>query len=162
MAKLRYFALKDDLGFPIPSTLRGYLKDPCKCELIEISGNVTIPEEVEEFRHYHPEGLHYFFLVKGNCCDVVPNSLIVTRNRPKGKYKEFINIPELFSQVVIADFTKDDCADGEIPDGVVPYSKTYYDTTQEGLTAKIAADSATFDTEGQANANTEGTCIPEV
>lgn len=158
--KLRYFATKDALGFPIVSTLRGYKKDPCKCELIEIDPNAVIPDEALEFRHYHPNGLHYFYQVKGPCCDVVPNSLIVTNRRPKGKYREFILIPELVSQVKTADFTKDDCAVDETPDGVVSYSKTYYARNASELADTIAADSANFDVEGQANANAEGTCIP--
>jgi len=87
--KLRYFALKDELGFPIPSTLRGYLKDPCKCELIEILGTPDQPDG-NDSRRYHPNGLHYFYQVSGACCDVLPNSLIASKKRPKGKYREFI------------------------------------------------------------------------
>ena len=97
--KLRYFATKDSLGFPTPGTLRGYLKDPCKCELIEIPGGEVV-EPADEDKRYHPNGLHYFYQVTGPCCDVLPNSLIATTRRPKGKYREFYLTQDIYQGVI--------------------------------------------------------------
>ena len=89
MASLRYFASTDELGYPVPGTLRGYKQDPCKCELVELLPEPLEPDGNDTVR-YHPNGLHYFYQVTGPCCDIVPNSLIATTRRPRGKYREFV------------------------------------------------------------------------
>lgn len=157
--KLRYFASTDALGFPIPSTLRGYKTDPCKCDLVEIKVQ-DLEEGVEPSVRYHPNGLHFFFQVKGNCCEVVPNSLIAATKRPKGKYREFLTVNG-YSFVKTETFFKDNCPEGEVDLVGTPYSKTYTAETNEDLQSVIAADEAAFETAGQQQANTQGECTPE-
>lgn len=159
--KLRYFALTDELGWPIPSTMRGYTKDPCKCELVEIKGVPDQPLETD-VRRYHPNGLHYFYQVNGPCCDVVPNSLIATRERPKGKYREFIHfdVVPLFTATRTQSFTRNNCPGGQQSLVAVPFSKEYVSTVSQADADTLASSDATFTTQGQAFANTNGVCTP--
>lgn len=159
MSKLKYFASTDALGFPIPGTMKGYKKDPCKCNLVEIKVS-SVEDEIEPVIKYHPNGLHYFFQVKGNCCDVVPNSLIASNKRPKGKYREFLNISG-YTTVKAEEFIKDDCEGGTIPVGSSTYSKTYSANSLEELQDIIDEDIDNFNTSGQELANSEGTCEQE-
>lgn len=160
MIHKRYFALKDALGFPIPGTVRGYDKDPCKCELVELLVQPPLVEGSEDYRRYHPEGLHYYYQIDRSCCNVVPNSLIITRQRPKGRYVEFMSYNEFYFAVRTASFTRNNCGVGFVGSSVT-YSKTYLGTTDQATVDAEAAADATFTTEGQTYANVNGVCTPE-
>ena len=90
MIHKRYYALKDALGFPIPGTVRGYDKDPCRCELVELRLPTDEPSTGDAERRFQPSGLHYYYQVDRSCCNVVPNSLIATKQRPRGRWVEFV------------------------------------------------------------------------
>jgi hypothetical protein len=84
MAK-KFYAQKDDLGFPIPGTMMSGTKVPQN--LIEIPAqNVTAG--VGETEVKHPGKLRYFVRrdVKGN---IIPNSLIISYKKPTGLVYEF-------------------------------------------------------------------------
>lgn len=161
MACLRYFALKDELGFPIPSTMRGYKKDPCKCELVELKMNPDVPAPTDK-RRYHPGNLHYFYQIDSKTHCVRPNSLIMTHTRPKGPYKEFIlfDVVTVYTAVRTEDFTRDNCPVDEESLVPVPFSKTYESTVSQADADAQAAADPTYAAEGQANANTLGVCTP--
>ena len=79
MAK-KFYAQKDALGFPIPGTMMS-TTGPVPEDSIEIP-SANAPTEP------HPGDLRYFIRrdAKGN---ILPNSLIVSINKPKGNVFEF-------------------------------------------------------------------------
>lgn len=79
MAKLKYYAQKDALGFPIPGTMMATTgKVPANA--------LAIPSALPASNQ--PGGLRYFVRtdVKGN---IIPNSLIASIKRPAGNVAEF-------------------------------------------------------------------------
>lgn len=84
MAK-KFYAQKDDLGFPIPGTMMSGTKVPKN--LIEIPAE-NVAAGVGETVVKHPGELRYFVRrdAKGN---IIPNSLIVSYKKPAGLVYEF-------------------------------------------------------------------------
>jgi hypothetical protein len=78
MAK-KFYAQKDALGFPIPSTMMAADKVPAV--------SVEIPTSTVSYKE-HPDKLRYFVRrdEKGN---IIPNSLIISLKQPKGNVLEF-------------------------------------------------------------------------
>lgn len=87
MTTLKYFAQKTNDGYPIPSTMMGFKQAPTADTLVEI-----LPQnyEVEVGESVKPSdsGLRYFVRhdKKGN---IIPNSLITSKVKPKGLVYEF-------------------------------------------------------------------------
>ena len=85
---LLYFAQKDALGWPIPSTLAGYnprVALPCQnngCNFIQLLP--TPPAQPNGTKQcLHPSNLRYFYRVdRGTPQQIVPNSLIQSYNFP--------------------------------------------------------------------------------
>lgn len=77
------------------------------------------------------------------------------------KHSDFKGYPDTIKERTYTKtqgFQRNNCGSGQVG-SVVNYSKTYTVTgTQEDLDNAVAADSATFNAEGQANANSNGTC----
>lgn len=84
MAK-RFYAQKDALGFPIPSTMMSGTKVPAN--LIEIPAENVEPP-AGQYVIEHPAKLRYFVRrdKKGN---IIPNSLIISTKKPAGSTYEF-------------------------------------------------------------------------
>lgn len=84
MAK-KFYAQKDDLGWPIPGTMMSGSKVPKN--LIEIPAQNVTPG-VGQSEVKHPGKLRYFIRrdAKGN---IIPNSLIVGYKKPTGLVYEF-------------------------------------------------------------------------
>ena len=84
MAK-KFYAQRDALGYPIPGTMMSGTKVPEN--LIEIPAeNVTA--EVGEVIVKHPGKIRYF-VRRDNKGFIIPNSLIVSYEKPKGLVYEF-------------------------------------------------------------------------
>jgi len=84
MAK-KFYAQKDQLGFPIPGTMMSGTKVPNN--LIEIPAqDVTAPEGGSIVSH--PEKLRYF-VRRDSQGRIIPNSLIVSLKKPAGMVYEF-------------------------------------------------------------------------
>lgn len=79
MAK-KFYAQKDALGFPIPSTMMAADKVPATSVEIPTSTAVSFQE--------HPEKLRYFVRRDKNN-QIIPNSLIISLKQPKGNVLEF-------------------------------------------------------------------------
>jgi hypothetical protein len=87
-----YYAKKDKNGFPIPGTMMGYDKDPCKDDLVLIESHDTMlgvdanGNTIEQC--FHPEHLRYFVRLD---CDghILPNSLFSSLKHPGGSVAEF-------------------------------------------------------------------------
>jgi len=82
---LTYYAQKDALGFPIPGTMMGAQEVP--------PSSISIPaEDVIAGGGYqvveHPEKLRYF-VRKDKNGDIIPNSLIISLDKPQGLVYEF-------------------------------------------------------------------------
>lgn len=150
----QYFALKDSLGYPIPGTMQGFNIDPCKCELVELKAVPDEPGDID-IRQYHPQGLHYYYLLDKDC-KVVPNSLVISKKRPKGRYIEFIQYVTPYSTSRTGEFSKDDCSVTESTDPV-SFTKVYTSTISQA-DAEAKAD-ANFPIDGQAYANEVGICV---
>jgi hypothetical protein len=84
MAK-KFYAQRDALGFPIPSTMMSGTKVPK--DLIEIPAQNVTPG-VGQTVVNHPDKLRYF-VRKDNKGNIIPNSLIVSYIKPKGSVYEF-------------------------------------------------------------------------
>jgi hypothetical protein len=92
----KYYAKKDENGFPTPGTMMGYKAFPgsCgynKCEHVLLE-NTTHTLQAGETRGYHPQGLRFFVSLdsKGN---VRPNSLVSSLKVPRGtRTAEFIKV----------------------------------------------------------------------
>jgi hypothetical protein len=79
MAK-KFYAQKDALGFPIPGTMMSNSTIP--------SVSVEIPTTTANTTKPHPEGLKYF-VRRDSKNQIIPNSLIISKIRPKGNVLEF-------------------------------------------------------------------------
>lgn len=79
MAK-KFYAQKDALGFPIPSTMMAADKVPAT--------SVEIPTSTAAQFKKHPDGLRYFVRRDRNN-KIIPNSLIISYKQPKGNVLEF-------------------------------------------------------------------------
>jgi hypothetical protein len=79
MAK-KFYAQKDALGFPIPSTMMAADKVP--------STSVEIPTTTASPSKSHPDNLRYF-VRRDKSNQIIPNSLIVSYKQPKGNVLEF-------------------------------------------------------------------------
>lgn len=84
MAK-KFYAQKDALGWPIPGTMMSGSKVPAN--LLEIPAANVAPG-AGQVEVYHPEKLRYFVRKdkKGN---IIPNTLIISLNKPTGDVYEF-------------------------------------------------------------------------
>lgn len=84
MAK-KFYAQKDALGWPIPGTMMSGAKVPAN--LIEIPAANVAPG-ANQVAVSHPEKLRYFVRKdkKGN---IIPNTLIISLNKPAGDVYEF-------------------------------------------------------------------------
>lgn len=80
MAK-KFYAQKDALGFPIPSTMMSADKVPATS--VEIA-NQAPPVTYKA----HPEGLRYF-VRRDKKNQIIPNSLIISLKVPAGNVLEF-------------------------------------------------------------------------
>ncbi len=92
MVCLKYFAKLDKNLFPIPSSMQGYLKDPCKCDLTYLNpeGYFIGTDEDDNVivQAYHPKRLRYWF--RTNCDgEVLPNSLFISKKNPGGNVIEY-------------------------------------------------------------------------
>lgn len=79
MAK-KFYAQKDALGFPIPGTMMSNETVP--------SVSVEIPTTTAAQYKAHPDGLRYF-VRRDKKNQIIPNSLIISKNTPKGNVLEF-------------------------------------------------------------------------
>jgi hypothetical protein len=79
MAK-KFYAQKDALGFPIPSTMMAAEKVPAT--------SVEIPTTTAGSFKEHPDKLRYFVRRDRNN-KIIPNSLIVSYKQPSGNVLEF-------------------------------------------------------------------------
>lgn len=79
MAK-KFYAQKDALGFPIPSTMMAADKVPAV--------SVEIPTTTAVSYQEHPDKLRYFVRRDRNN-QIIPNSLIISLKQPKGNVLEF-------------------------------------------------------------------------
>lgn len=79
MAK-KFYAQKDALGFPIPGTMMSNSIVP--------SVSIEIPTTTASPSKAHPEGLRYF-VRRDKKNQIIPNSLIISKNTPKGNVLEF-------------------------------------------------------------------------
>lgn len=79
MAK-KFYAQKDALGFPIPSTMMAADKVPAT--------SVEIPASAPVSYKQHPDKLRYFVRRDRNN-KIIPNSLIVSYKQPSGNVLEF-------------------------------------------------------------------------
>jgi len=84
MAK-KFYAQKDALGWPIPGTMMSGSKVPAN--LLEIPA-ADVVAGAGQVVVYHPGKLRYFIRKdkKGN---IIPNSLIISLQKPKGDVYEF-------------------------------------------------------------------------
>jgi hypothetical protein len=92
----KYYAKKDENGFPIPGTMMGFRVNPGSCGFNQCQLVELLPETYElqggEARAYHPNGLHFFVKIdsKGK---IIPNSLTSSFAKPKGALTaEFIKV----------------------------------------------------------------------
>lgn len=92
MASL-FYAQKDALGFPIPGTMMSVPESTFNGEVpegagVNVSAYVYDPATEPSGRVLHPEGLRYFVRTDkvGN---IIPNSLIISLDRPTGSVLEF-------------------------------------------------------------------------
>lgn len=79
MAK-KFYAQKDALGFPIPSTMMSAAQVPAI--------SVEIPTTTAAQYKVHPDGLRYF-VRRDQKNQIIPNSLIISKVVPKGNVLEF-------------------------------------------------------------------------
>lgn len=87
----KYYAQKDELGFPIPSTMMS-VETPLY-KLPEEDNIVEIPAETKEVlpgqtETKHPGGLRYF-VRKDQKGTIIPNSLLISYKKPEGLVYEF-------------------------------------------------------------------------
>ncbi len=85
MMTKKFYAQKDALGWPIPSTMMSGTKVPVN--LIEIPAQ-DVTAGAGETVIIHPSKLRYFVRKdeKGN---IIPNSLIISLKKPAGNVYEF-------------------------------------------------------------------------
>ena len=87
----KYYAQKDELGFPIPSTMMSVetplYKIPSEDNIVEIPAEtkVVLPGQTEI---KHPGGLRYF-VRKDQKGTIIPNSLLISYKKPEGLVYEF-------------------------------------------------------------------------
>lgn len=76
----KFYAQKDALGFPIPSTMMA-------AEIVPAT-SVEIPTTTPSTYKAHPAGLRYF-VRRDSSNSIIPNSLIISYEQPSGNVLEF-------------------------------------------------------------------------
>jgi hypothetical protein len=84
---LKYYAQKRSDGYPHPSTMMGFEDAPTGENLVEIKAEDSAAAEGQKVVA-SSSGLRYF-VRRSKDGNIIPNSLIATRNKPKGLVYEF-------------------------------------------------------------------------
>lgn len=78
-----FYAQKDGNGYPIPGTMMS-----AKGSIPAVSNIIAIPAEDVVASTAHPAGLRYF-VRKDSAGNIIPNSLIISYEKPAGLVYEF-------------------------------------------------------------------------
>ncbi len=84
---LKYYAQKRADGYPHPSTMMGFEETPDSPNLVEIKAEDSAAGEGEA-AVASSSGLRYF-VRRSKDGKIIPNSLMATRDKPKGLVYEF-------------------------------------------------------------------------
>lgn len=92
----KYYALTDNLGFPIPGTMFGSKSPICKCNVVELKQCADLnPTDVADIpntlKKRHPQKVRFFYKVTCIGGPIVPNSLIMSKKHPGKGYIELIS-----------------------------------------------------------------------